>query len=85
MTNQPSSTQSTDLAEELSEELYSGLLTLDQTRTALRVSRYTLTKMLKAGELTTVKVGARVFVSKGALTAYINAVHGDSANGTSPS
>jgi len=85
VTNPPSSAQSADLVEELREELYSGLLTFEQARTALRVSKYTLAKMLKAGELTTVKIGPRLFISKGALTAYIKTVQENAGNGTTPS
>jgi excisionase family DNA binding protein len=84
VSNTQSSTQSTGLIEELREELYSGLLTFDQARTALGVSKYTLAKMLKAGDLTTVKIGPRVFISKGVLTAYIKAVQENAGNGVAP-
>lgn len=85
MANTKSSTQSGGLADELGEELYGGLLTFEQAQAALRVSRYTLMKMIKAGEITAVKIGVSRYIGKGTLTAYINAVHGTTTNGSDPS
>lgn len=85
MTNTKATAKPVDLAGELGEELYSNLLTLDQAQTALRVSKYTLGKMIKAGEITTVKLGSRKYIGKGTLTAFIAKAVQGSQNGTSPS
>lgn len=70
----------TTTIEELSEQFYAGLLTLDQARQVLRVSRYALGKMIREGELSTVRVGITTYIGEGTLRSYIAAIHA-AANG----
>jgi len=85
VTNDPSSAQPGDLVEKLGDKLYSGVLTLEQARTALRVSKYTLAKMIKNGELKVIKIGPKYYIGEGTLNAYIDNAQGNATNGTTPS
>ena len=66
--------------EQLSEKFYAGLLTLDQVCQVLRVSKYALGKMVREGELTTVRVGITTYIGEGTLRSYIAGIHA-AANG----
>lgn len=62
---------SNPLVAELHDELYSGLFTMEQTRGVLGVSQPTLLKMIRAGDLRTVKLGTITYVSRDSLKAFI--------------
>lgn len=73
--NTKSEAPSNPLVAQLHDELYSGLFTMEQTRRVLGVSQPTLTKMIRAHDLRTVKLGTITYVSQDSLKAFIaNAV-----------
>jgi len=51
----------------------------------LRVSKYTLAKMIKNGELKVIKIGPKYYIGEGTLNAYIDNAQGNATNGTTPS
>ena len=65
-----------NVVEQLHREFYAGLLTLDQTRQALGISRYHLDRLIKDGELRTTRVGPTTYIGQGTVRNYIAAAHG---------
>lgn len=57
--------------EALRESLYDGLLTIEETASALDVSRYTVSRMISAGKLGGVKIKNQRFVPSEDVQGYI--------------
>lgn len=64
------------IVEQLRREFYAGLLTLDESAEALGIGRKALAKLIKDGQLRTVRVGLTVYIGEGTLRSYIAAAHG---------
>jgi len=76
MLSPKSEAPSNPLVAQLHDELYAGLFTMEQTRRVLSVSQPTLSKMIRAGDLRTVKLGTITYVSRDSLKAFIAAAVG---------
>ena len=82
MNTTPDAPTTSDLAAEMHHSLYGDLLTLDQAAFALGLSRFTLTKKVAAGQVETLKIGRRVYVTRAAMAAYIATIrHKATSNG----
>lgn len=75
---------SNQLVTQLHDELYSGLFTMEQTRRVLGVSQPTLSKMIRAGDLRTVKLGPNSYVSQDSVKAFIATALGATNGHCSP-
>ena len=66
--------------EGLRKSLYADLLTYDEARFVLDVSRYTLNQMIAQGKIAAIQIGTRKYVARSELTSYVEELRAEAVS-----